>query len=73
MVKRLLEKNKMLAVNYLSLNYGFNQDKKSMKPLNDIVSPIVDEEYNEDFINEMKHIDREKSIHLTNLEDLFSD
>ncbi len=73
MVKRLLEKNEMGAVNNLSLDYGFNQAKKSMKPLNDIISSIVDEEYNEDFINEMKHIEQEKSIRLTNLEDLFSD
>lgn len=73
MVKRLLEKNEIVAVNNLSLDYGFNQAKKSMKPLNDIISSIVDEEYNEDFINEMKHIEQEKSIQLNNLEDLFSD
>lgn len=73
MVRKFLEKNEMVVIDNLSLDYGFNQAKKSMKPLNDIISSVVDEEYNEDFINEMKNIEQEKSIHLTNLEDLFSD
>lgn len=73
MVRKFLEKNEMAVIDNLSLDYGFNQAKKSMKHLNDIISSVVDEEYNEDFINEMKCIEQEKSIHLTNLEDLFSD
>lgn len=73
MVKRLLETNGMITLNNLSLDYGFNQTKKSIKPLNDIIPSIVNEEYNENFINEMKHMEQEKTIHLTNLEDLFSD
>ncbi len=73
MVKRLLEKNEIVAANKLSLDYGFKQAKKSMKPLNDIISSIVGKEYNNDFINEMKYAEQEESIHLTNFEDLFSD
>lgn len=70
MVRKFLEKKEMVVIDNLSLDYGFNQAKKSMKPLNDIISSVVDEEYNEDFINEMKNIEQEKSIHLNNLEDI---
>lgn len=62
MVRRFLEKNEMAVIDNLSLDYGFNQAKKSIKPLNDIISSIVDNEYNEEFINEMKCIENEKSI-----------
>lgn len=73
MVRRFLEKNEMAVIDNLSLDYGFNQAKKSIKPLNDIISSIVDNEYNEEFINEMKCIENEKSIPFDDPKDLFSD
>lgn len=42
-------------------NYAFYCAEKSIKPLNKIISSITEEEYNEDFINEMKRIEKEKS------------
>lgn len=43
-------------------NYAFRCAEKSIKPLNKIISSITEEEeYNEDFINEMKRIEQEKS------------
>lgn len=47
------------------MNNGYNQAKKAIEPLNNIISSIVDEEYNMDFINEMKNIEQEKSIPIT--------
>lgn len=47
------------------MNNGYDQAKKSIEPLNNIISSIVDEEYNMDFINEMKNIEQEKSIPIT--------
>lgn len=44
------------------MNNGYDQAKKSIEPLNNIISSIVDEEYNMDFIDEMKYIEQEKSI-----------
>lgn len=44
------------------MNNGYDQAKKAIEPLNNIISSIVDEEYNMDFINEMKNIEQEKSI-----------
>ena len=44
------------------MNNGYDQAKKAIEPLNNIISSIVDEEYNMDFINEMKNIGQEKSI-----------
>lgn len=43
-------------------NYARHSAGKSIKPLNKIISSITkEEEYNEDFINEMKRIEKEKS------------
>ena len=42
-------------------NYGFHCAEKSIKPLNKIISLITEKEYNEDFIDEMKRIEQEKS------------
>lgn len=42
-------------------NYGFHCAEKSVKPLNKIISSVTEEEYNEDFIDEMKRIEKEKS------------
>lgn len=43
-------------------NYARRFAEKSIKPLNKIISSITkEEEYNEDFINEMKRIEKEKS------------
>lgn len=43
-------------------NYAFRCAEKSIKPLNKIISSVTEEEeYNEDFINEMKHIEQEQS------------
>lgn len=43
-------------------NYGFHCAGESIKGLNKIISLILkEEEYNEDFINEMKRIEQEKS------------
>lgn len=50
-----------LSTDTIRVNYGFNQAEKSIKPLNNIISSITEEEYNEDFINEMKRIEKEKS------------
>lgn len=47
------------------MNNGYDQAKKSIEPLNNIISSIVDEEYNMDFIDEMKNIEQEKSIPIT--------
>ena len=47
------------------MNNAYNQAKKAIEPLNNIISSIVDEEYNMDFINEMKNIEQEKSIPIT--------
>ena len=60
------EKKNMQIANSLPTDslppyYGFNQAEKSIKPLNDIIASITEEEYNEDFINEMKRIEQEKS------------
>ena len=42
-------------------NYGFHCAGESMKALNKIISLITkEEEYNEDFIDEMKRIEQEK-------------
>lgn len=63
------ERDKLAASSYLmnrqkkiEEDYGFCQAEKSMKPLNKIISSITEEEYNEDFINEMENIGQEKSI-----------
>ena len=63
------ERDKLAASSYcdelskkIEEDYGFCQAEKSMKPLNDIISSITEEEYNEDFINEMENIGQEKSI-----------
>lgn len=50
-----------LSTGTIPVNYGFNQAEKSIKPLNNIISSITEGEYNEDFINEMKRIEKEKS------------
>lgn len=43
-------------------NYARRFAEKSIKPLNKIISSITkEEEYNEDFIDEMKRIEEEKS------------
>lgn len=43
-------------------NYARHFAEKSIKPLNKIISSITEEEeYNEDFIDEMKRIEQEKS------------
>ena len=43
-------------------NYARHSAEKSIKPLNKIISSITEEEeYNEDFIDEMKRIEEEKS------------
>lgn len=50
-----------LSTDTIPVNYGFNQAEKSIKPLNNIISSVTEGEYNEDFINEMKRIEKEKS------------
>lgn len=50
-----------LSTDTIPVNYGFNQAEKSIKPLNNIISSITEEEHNEDFINGMKRIEKEKS------------
>ena len=47
------------------MNNRYDQAKKSIEPLNNIISSIVDEEYNMDFIDEMKNIEQERSIPIT--------
>lgn len=43
-------------------NYSFHWAGESMKTLNKIISSVIEEEeYNEDFIDEMKRIEEEKS------------
>lgn len=56
-----VEKNS-LSTYTLPQNYARHSAEKSIKPLNKIISSITKkEEYNEDFINEMKRIEEEKS------------
>lgn len=55
-------KKNSLSTYTLPQNYPCHSAEKSMKPLNKIISSITgEEEYNEDFINEMKRIEKEKS------------
>lgn len=54
-------KNNSLSTYTLPLNYAFHCAEKSIKPLNEIISSVTEEEYNEDFIDEMKRIEEEKS------------
>lgn len=61
-LNRLVQENEKLEKEG---NNGYNQAKKAIEPLNNIISSIVDEEYNRDFINEMKNIEQEKSIPIT--------
>lgn len=55
------KKNNSLSTYTLPPNYAFHCAEKSIKPLNKIISSVTEEEYNEDFINEMKRIEEEKS------------
>lgn len=55
-------KKNSLSTYTLPQNYARRSAEKSIKPLNKIISSITEEEeYNEDFINEMKRIGKEKS------------
>lgn len=54
-------KKNSLSTYTLPPNYGFHCAEKSIKPLNKIISLITEKEYNEDFIDEMKRIEQEKS------------
>ena len=55
-------KNNSLSTYTFPQNYARHFAEKSIKPLNKIISSITEEEeYNEDFINEMKRIEEEKS------------
>lgn len=55
-------KKNSLSTYTLPQNYARHAAEKSIKPLNKIISSITEEEeYNEDFIDEMKRIEEEKS------------
>lgn len=55
-------KKNSLSTYTLPQNYARRFAEKSIKPLNKIISSITKkEEYNEDFIDEMKRIEEEKS------------
>ena len=55
-------KKNSLSTYILLQNYDRNYEEKSIKTLNKIISSITkEEEYNEDFIDEMKCIEKEKS------------
>lgn len=50
-----------LSIDTIPVDYGFHQAEKSVQSLNELISSILEEEYDEDFINEMKRIEKEKS------------
>ena len=51
-----------LSTHTFPSNHAFRCTKKSMKPLNKIIFSVTkEEEYNEDFINEMERIEQKKS------------
>lgn len=55
-------KKNSLSTYTLPQDYARRSAEKSIKPLNKIIPSITgEEEYNEDFINEMKRIEEEKS------------
>lgn len=55
-------KKNSLSTYTLPQNYARHSAEKSINPLNKIISSITEEEeYNEDFIDEMKCIEEEKS------------
>lgn len=50
-----------LSTDTIPVDYGFHQAEKSVQSLNELISSIPEGKYNEDFINEMKRIEKEKS------------
>ncbi|RAP45764.1 MAG: hypothetical protein BZ134_00130 [Methanosphaera sp. SHI1033] len=75
-----MEKNEAMKVGNLPVNFGEIQAKKSMESLNNIIDDILqgDQEdsddsyqFNESFIKTIKDREKQKSIEITDLNQLF--
>ncbi len=60
-----------LSTDTIPVDYGFHQAEKSVQSLKDLISSISERKYNEDFINEMKRIEKEQSEKLKGDEDIW--
>lgn len=75
-----MEKNEAMKVGNLPVNFGETQAKKSMESLNQIINDILHEDqedsndsdqFNESFIKSIKNSEKQKSIEITDLNQLF--
>lgn len=75
-----MEKNEAMKVGNLPVNFGEIQAKKSMESLNQIINDILHEDqedsddsyqFNESFIKTIKDREKQKSIEITDLNQLF--
>lgn len=75
-----MEKNEAMKVGNLPVNFGEIQAKKSMESLNNIIDDILHEDqedsddsyqFNESFIKTIKDREKQKSIEITDLNQLF--